>query len=106
VLDEDECRVVLVPQTVQLLESDEAERLVERASSAVLVVRPRGTERLHLEVADAASPAPRLGCRDERAADTAAVQRTPNAQHVELRGPRRVPFDAQEADVRLDGEGE
>src|SRR2546430_122375 len=64
VLDEDQRRIVLVPETVQLLERDEAERLVERTGRAVAAARPRRAERLHVEIADAVHPAPRLGRGD------------------------------------------
>ena len=89
---------------VQLLERDEADRLVEGAGRVVAGVRARRAERLHLEVADALRPAPSLGLGDERAPDAAPVLLPPDAHDVDLGRARRVLLEAEEAEVRLDGE--
>ena len=101
VLDEDQRRVVVTPEAVQLLERDEADRLVERAGRVVATVRARGAERLHLEVADAARPAPRSAALDERAPDAAAMVLAPNGHDVDLGRSRRVLLKAEEAEIRL-----
>ena len=99
VLDEDERRVVLVPQAVQLLERDEAHCLVEGAGRVVAAgVRPRRAERLDVEVRDTAHSAPRLGRGDERPPDAFAVLRTPDAHDVDLGRSRRVLLEAEEAE--------
>ena len=101
VLDEDEGRVLLVPQPVQLLEGDEADSLVERAGRVVAGIRPRRAERLHVEVADPPLPAPRLGRVDERPPDALPVLRRPHAQDVELGRRGRVLLERDEAEIRL-----
>src|SRR5437868_5643530 len=47
VLDEDQRRVVVTPEAMQLLERDEAGRLVEGAGRVVAAARTRRAERLH-----------------------------------------------------------
>ena len=104
ILDEDQRRVVVTPEAVQLLERDEADRLVEGTGRVVATVRARGAERLHLEVADALRPAPPLGLANERAPDAATMLLPPHAHDVDLGRPRRVLLQAEEAEVRLYGE--
>src|SRR5437763_112173 len=101
VLDEEQGRVVVTPEAVQLLERDEADRLVERAGRVVAAVRARWPERLHLEIADAPRPAPPLGLDHERPPDAAPVLLAPDTHHVDLGRPRRVLLEAEEAEVRL-----
>ena len=94
----------LVPQPVQLLQRDEADRFVERASRVVAGIRPRRAERLHVEVADPALSAPRLGHPNERPPDSLPVVREPNAHDVELGRGRGVLLEREEAEIRLRNE--
>ena len=105
VLDEQEGGVVLAPEPVELLERDEPERLVERARRRVAVVRVRRAERLHLEEADPARAAPRLGRGDERPSDALPVMLAADAHDGELGGARGVLLDADEAPVGRRDEG-
>ena len=57
------------------------------------------------EVADAVRAAPGFGRLDERPPDAAAMLFPADAHHVELGGPWRVLLQAQEAGIRLHGEG-
>ena len=89
-------------ETVQLLEGDEPDRLVERAGRVVAAgIRARRAERLRLEVADASGPAPALGLGDERPPDAAAMFLLPDAHHMDLGCPRRVLLEAEETEFRL-----
>ncbi len=98
--------LLFVPEAVQLLERDEADRLVEGPGVVVAAgVGARRAERLHLEVADALHAAPRLGLGDKRPSDAAAMVLAPYAHDVDLGRVPRVLLDAEEAGVRLHGEG-
>src|SRR5207249_3613693 len=101
-LDEYQRRVVFAPETVQLLEGDEPDRLVERAGRVVAAgVGTRRAEGLHLEVADASRPAPEPGFGHQGAPDAATMRLLPDAHDVELGRLRRVLLEAEEAEIRL-----
>ena len=97
-LDRDQAGVLGTPDVDALFEGQEADRLVERSGSLVLLGIPRWTERLDLKQSDSACLQLALNHLKQVPTDTLSVQRTLDGEQLDLGCDRCVATNETDAD--------